>query len=151
MDIQASIEQVAGILVREKLAFQTHDDGCSYRLLFGEDAVFIHFSAWHDRIRVYLTAPALQDIDPAEAGGAVVVAKLNELNRSHRFAKWLFDDGTLLAVHDLLGDDLQKSELLNAVYALASAATAVAEELADETGGIRYAEACGIELEVEDE
>ncbi len=154
MDIQASIEQVAGILLREELRFQTHEDGDSYRLLFGQEAVFIHFDRWGDRVRIYLTAPALQDIDPESAGGAAASAALGGLHRSHRFVKWLFEDGTLLAVHDLLGDDLQRSELLNAVYALASAAHNAADRFGEETGGLRYSEYYELEqdeIEIEDD
>jgi hypothetical protein len=152
MDIQASIEQVAGILSRAELHFQTHQDGDSYRLLFGEEAVFIHFDQFGEHVRIYLTSPALQQLDPEDAGYAVLLNAVNDLNLSHRFAKWVInDETTLLGVHDLLGDSLQAGELLNAVYALASAADDTATRYADATGGIRYAAATGVFDEVEDD
>jgi hypothetical protein len=153
MDIQASIEQVAGILVRANLRFDIHDDGDAYRLLFGEDAVFIRFEAVGERVRIVLTSPALQDLDPEDAGYAVLLNGLNDLNASHRFVKWLVDDETtLLGVHDLLGDTLRADELLNAVYALAGATANAAERFEDVTGGTRYAEAVELVLEeIEDD
>jgi hypothetical protein len=152
MDLQASIEQVAGILVRGGLHFDTHDDGDSYRLLFGQDAVFVHFDCVGDHVRVLLTSPALQELDPEDAGYAVLLNELNDLNASHRFVKWLIDDGTtLLGVHDLLGDTLQAPELLNAVYAMAGAANGAAERFADATGGRRYADAVELAFEVEED
>jgi hypothetical protein len=114
--------------------------------------VFIHFDRWGDGVRVFVTAPALQQVDPDGAGAAVVTARLNELNRRHRFAKWLFDDGTLLAVHDLLGDHLHRDELLNAVYSLAGAAQDAADELAEDSGGLRYGDLVEVEdFEVDDD
>ncbi len=91
MTTQASIEQVAGILVREGLSFQAHEDG----------------------------------------GG-----------------------GMLIAAVDRLGDDLQASELRNAVYTLAGTVNEVAGDLEERVGGMRYAELLEDELEeleVEDE
>ena len=154
MTTRASIEQVAGILVREGLRFQTHEDGDSYRLLFGEDAVFIHFESVGDHVRIALSSPALQDIDEDGAGAAIALNELNRLNVEHRFVKWVFDEGTLIAGVDLLGDDLQASELRNAVYTLAGTVSQVAEELEERVGGSRYGELLEEELdelEVEDE
>jgi len=138
MDVQTSIEQVAGILFREELSFQTHPEGDGYRLLFGSAAVFIAFADWQDGVAITVTSPVLQDIDPEGPGAALALNRLNELNRSHRFVKFVFDDGTLLAVCDLLGDSLQARELLNAVYVVAAAADSLDDPLLDDIGGKRY-------------
>lgn len=156
MDIQASIEQVAGILVREGLQFGTHCSGDSYRLIFGRDAVFVHFVSSGEHVRVAVTAPVLQHIEDDGPGACVATSRLNELNLEHRFVKWTYESGLLLATVDLLGDHLHSAELLNAVYALAALAEEVGDELEDETGGWRYddvmaCEADEEELEVEDE
>jgi hypothetical protein len=153
MDIQTSIEQVAGILVREGLSFQTHEDGDGYRLWFGDDAVFIHFDRYGDGTRVYLTSPVLQDLDPEDAGYAVLLNALNELNATHRFTKFFVHERTsLLAVQDLFGDDLRAPVLINAIYTLVAAVAEVAAEYGDATGGLRYAEFVGEpELEEVDE
>ena len=69
MDVDASIEQVTGILVREGLRYQMSEDGRTYRLLFGSAAVFIDFDAWQDDgVVITVHSPVLQDIDPESAG-----------------------------------------------------------------------------------
>jgi len=147
MDIQASIEQVAGILIREDLDFATHQDGDSYRLLFNDDAVFISFTPWgRDRVRIALVCPAVQGIEPETAGHVAALARANELNQDHGFVKWVLDGDTLSAVHDLLGDHLQAGELLNAVYTLAHTVNMVADELVLVTGGERWGERYAEEL-----
>lgn len=154
MNLQASIEQVAGILVREGLAFQTLPGGDSYRVELGEDAVFINFHPWQGDVCISLLSFALQDIDADEAPGAITHAELGDLNDRHHFVKWTFLDGALMAEHDLLGTDLQACELLNAIYALAGATAETVHDLGEQTGGLRWAAACEIaedEIEVEDE
>jgi hypothetical protein len=138
MDLDASIEQVAGILVREELKFQTAPDGAGYRLLFGSTGVFINFMPWRDGVSITVSAPVLQDIDPSAPGAAVALNRLNELNMNHRFIKFVYDDGALMAIYDLLGDRLQATELLNAVYVVAAAADHLDDELIDEIGGKRF-------------
>ena len=138
MDLDASIEQVAGILVREDLKFQMASDGGGYRLLFGSAAVFISFMPWREGVSITVSAPVLQDIDPSAPGAAVALNRLNELNLNHRFIKFVFDDGALMAIYDLLGDRLQAAELLNAVYVVAAAADHLDDELIDEIGGKRF-------------
>jgi hypothetical protein len=138
MDFEASIEQVAGILLREDLKFQTAPDGAGYRLLFGSTAVFIAFTPWREGVAITVTAPILQEIDGSSPGAAVLLNRLNELNLNHRFLKFVYDDGALVAVYDLLGDRLQATELLNAVYVVAAAADHLDDELVDEIGGKRF-------------
>ena len=138
MDIDSSIEQVAGILVREDLKFQMAPDGEGYRLLFGSAAVFISFMPWRDGVSITVSSPVLQDIDATDPGAAAALNRLNELNLNHRFLKFVFDDGALMAIYDLLGDRLQAAELLNAVYVVAAAADHLDDELIDEIGGKRF-------------
>lgn len=154
MDMDASIEQVAGILVRDELQFQMAPEGDGYRLLFGSAAVFIAFLPWRDGVSITVSAPILSDIDPSAPGAAVALNRLNELNLSHRFLKFVFDDGTLVAIYDLLGDRLQAEELLNAVYVVAAAADHLDDELIVEMGGKRFEEVLeelGEEVEDEEE
>jgi hypothetical protein len=139
MDVEASIEQVAGILVREDFNFGTAQDGRSYRLLFGSAAVFIHFESWHtDSVVITVSSPILQDIEPESPGAARAYTLLNELNRSRYFIRFTFDDGTLAADYDLLGDTLQAAELVNAIYAVAAAADHLDDALIEEIGGKKY-------------
>jgi hypothetical protein len=150
MDIETSIEQVAGILLREDLKFQTAPDGAGYRLRFGSAAVFINFMPWRDGVSVTVSSPVLQDIDPTDPGAAVALNRLNELNLTHRFLKFVFDDGALVAIYDLLGDRLQATELLNAVYCIAAAADHLDDELIEEIGGKRFEDVLE-EIEAEEE
>jgi len=152
MDIQASLEQVAGILMRANLHFQTHRDGRSYRLLFGHDAVFIHFGRWGDGVRVHLSSPALDELDREDPGYAVLLNRLNEFNKEYPFVKWMVEDEMLIASHDLLGDELRACEVVGAVHTMTRAVRMVADEFADVTGGRRYDEFPAEDLEeVEDE
>jgi hypothetical protein len=140
MDVTTSIEQVAGILHRAGLRFDPTPGDTGYRLLFEPDeAVVLAVEPWRrDSVLITLSSPVLQDVPAEGAGAAVVQNRLHELDHAHRFAKFLWTGDTLLAVHDLLGDTLQAGELLNAVHALAAAASEVAAELQPEVGGLRY-------------
>ena len=139
MDVEASIEQVTGILVREGLRYSTTEDGRTYRLLFGSAAVFIDFDTWQDDgVVITVHSPVLQDIHPESAGAAQALNLLNELNRSFFFVKFTFRDGILIARYDLLGDTLQAVELVNALYEIAGAADRLDDELAETLGGKPY-------------
>src|SRR3954464_15637133 len=123
MDVDASIEEVTGILVREGLRYRTSADGRTHRLLFGSAAVFIDFNDWQDdSVVITVHSPVLQDIHPESAGAAQALNMLNDLNRSFFFVKFTYREGILIARYDLLGETLQAGELVNALYEIAGAA-----------------------------
>jgi hypothetical protein len=139
VDITASIEQVAGILLREDFKFETAADGRSYRLLFGTAGVFVHFYPWgEDGVMLKVHSPVVQDIDPESPGGAEALNLLNDLNQAHVFVKFRLVGGTLIAEYDLLGDTLQAGELRNALLTVAAAADELDDDLADRLGGKRF-------------
>src|SRR3954471_7306041 len=139
VDVDASIEQVTGILVREGLKYHMSADRRTHRLLFGSAAVFIDFNDWQDdSVVITVHSPVLQDIHPESAGAAQAFNLLNDLNRSFFFVKFTFRDGILIARYDLLGDSLQAVELVNALYEIAGAADRLDDELADALGGKPY-------------
>ena len=139
MDVDASIEQVTGILVREGLRYHMSVDGRTHRLLFGSAAVFIDFNEWQDdSVVITVHSPVLQDIDSASAGAAQALNMLNALNRSFFFVKFTYRDGILIARYDLLGETLQAGELVNALFEIAGAADRLDDELADALGGKPY-------------
>lgn len=139
MDVEASIEQVTGIIVREGLRYHMSADGRTFRLLFGSAAVFIDFAPWQDDgVLITVHSPVLQDIDPESAGEAQALNLLNDLNRSFFFVKFTYRDGALIARYDLLGDTLQAGELVNALYEIAGAADRLDDELGDMLGGKPY-------------
>lgn len=138
MDIEASIEQVAGILVREGLAFETADDGRGYRLIFDSAAVFIGFSPWKDGTVITLSSPILQGIDEESPGAAAALNMINGLNSNSFFTKFTFVDGALIVEYDLLADRLQAGELMNALSVVATSAEVLDDELVDRLGGKPY-------------
>ena len=139
MDVDASIEQVTGILVREGLRFHMSADGRTHRLLFGSAAVFIDFNEWQDdSVVITVHSPVLQDIDSASAGAAQALNMLNDLNRSFFFVKFTYREGILIARYDLLGETLQSGEMVNALYEIAGAADRLDDELAEVLGGKPY-------------
>jgi Putative bacterial sensory transduction regulator len=140
VDLEASIEQVAGILVREDFRFTTSKDRRSYRLLFDSAAVFIDFDTWQEGVVVTVHSPVLQGIDEDGPGAAVALNRLNELNRRHFFTKFTFANGTLVAEYDLLGDQLKAVELVNAIVVVAAAADRLDDELREDLGGKPYVE-----------
>lgn len=136
MNVDTSIEQVAGILVREELRYQVSGDGRTYRLRFDSAAVFIDFQQWQDdSVVIIVHSPVLQDIHPESAGAAQALNILNDLNRSFFFVKFTYRDGVLIARYDLLGESLQAGELVNAIYEIAGAADRLDDELAEALGG----------------
>lgn len=136
MDVAASIDQVAGILVREGLRYHVSGDGRTYRLRFDSAAVFIDFREWQDdSVVIIVHSPVLQDIDPESPGAAQALNLLNDLNRSFFFVKFTFREGVLVARYDLLGESLQTGELVNAIYEIAGAADRLDDELAEALGG----------------
>lgn len=138
MDVQQVLEQVAGIMHRERLHFDVRPDGRGYCVPFPGAAVFVEVGRWRDGVMVTVTAPVLQEIGEDGPGAAAALNALNPLNRGHRFLKFLFIDGDLIVAGDLLGDTLQAGELLNLVHGTAAAAGEVAASLAEETGGLTY-------------
>jgi len=135
MDIEASIEQVAGILIREGLSFETAQDGDGYRLIFDSAAVFIGFSPWRGGTVITLSSPILQGIDPVSPGAAAALNRVNRLNNNSFFTKFVFADGALIVEYDLLADRLQAGELMNALSVVATSAEVLDDELVDEIGG----------------
>ena len=139
MDVDASIEQVTGILVREGLRYSMSEDRRTHRLLFGSAAVFVDFNDWQDdSVVITVHSPVLQDIDPDSPGAAQALNLLNDLNRSFFFVQFTFRDGVLIARYDLLGETLQAGELVNALYEIAGAADRLDDERAEVLGGKPY-------------
>jgi len=139
MDVNASIEQIAGILIREDFQFDASADKRSYRLLFGTAGVFVHAYRWNETsVMIKVHSPVVQGIDPESPGGAEALNLLNVLNQTHVFVKFRLLNGTLIAEYDLLGDTLQAGEMRNAVLTVAAAADHLDDDLASRLGGKRF-------------
>lgn len=140
MNCQQSLEQVAGILQRAELTFDTSPDRRGYLVPFPAAAVHISVGPWRDSTVVTLTSPVLQEVDDESPGAALVLNKVNKLNRRYRFLKFFYRKGRLMAAADVLGDSLTAETLLNVVFGMASASARIADKLAEPSGGLSYAQ-----------
>ncbi|HEY3763519.1 MAG TPA: YbjN domain-containing protein [Gaiellales bacterium] len=141
--MQRVIEQVAGILHRNGVEFDTRAEGTQYRILLDSSATFVSFTDFGGRSVISLYSPILQEVDEADQRGAILEA-LNDLNAASRFGRFVYypELRVIALEYDLLGDDLQEAELLNAVGLVAETANAQDEELKVILGtGLRYQEA----------
>ena len=139
MDVDASIEQVTGILVREGLRYHMSVDGRTHRLLFGSAAVFIDFNEWQDdSVVITVHSPMLQDIDPGQRGRGAGAEHAQRPQPVVLLRQVHLPRGILIARYDLLGETLQAGELVNALYEIAGAADRLDDELAEVLGGKPY-------------
>jgi hypothetical protein len=128
--MQRLIEQVAGILHRNGVEFDTRADGTQYRILLDSSATFVSFSDYGGRSVVSLYSPILQEVDEAGGVGPILEA-LNDLNAASRFGRFVYypELRVIALEYDLLGDDLQEAELMNAIGLVSETANAQDEEL----------------------
>ena len=141
--MQRLIEQVAGILHRNGVEFDTRADGTQYRILLDSSATFVSFSDYGGRTVVSLYSPILQEVDDA-GGRENILEALNDLNAASRFGRFVYypELRVIALEYDLLGDDLQEDELMNAVGLVSETANAQDEELKLVLGtGMSYQEA----------
>jgi hypothetical protein len=141
--MQRLIEQVAGILHRNGVEFDTRADGTQYRILLDSSATFVSFSDYGGRSVVSLYSPILQEVDEAGGVGPILEA-LNDLNAASRFGRFVYypELRVIALEYDLLGDDMQEVELMNAVGLVSETANAQDEELKLVLGtGMSYQEA----------
>jgi hypothetical protein len=141
--MQRLIEQVAGILHRNGVEFDTRADGTQYRILLDSSATFVSFSDHGGRTVVSLYSPILQEVDDA-GGRENILEALNDLNAASRFGRFVYypELRVIALEYDLLGDDLQEAELMNAIGLVSETANAQDEELKLVLGtGMSYQEA----------
>jgi hypothetical protein len=142
-DVAEKMDQIAGILTRQKIPFEETEDGSKYRVLAGSTAVFISAISYRDGTAVHLDAPVVVDFDMKEQIARAILAA-NELNIKSYFGKFTVygEDarGTISVEMDVLGDDLQASELTNALMIVAGLADETDDRLEAEIGGKTYAE-----------
>src|SRR4051794_18714392 len=125
MGARETLDQINGILTRMQMPFETRDDGWGYSVGVGSASVWITADAWGDATAVHLSGAMLEELElddddaRARAHGAA-----NRLNCSNYFARFCVYENTrtLSVEHDLLGEDLQASELVGALTAVGRAA-----------------------------
>jgi hypothetical protein len=141
--MQRVIEQVAGILHRNGVEFDTRADGNEYRILRDSSATFVSFHRFGDATIVSLYSPVLQEVEEADRIGEIFQA-MNDLNASSRFGRFVYypELRVIALEYDLVGDELQESELMYAVDLISTVANSQDEELKLRLGtGLRFHEA----------
>lgn len=141
--MQRLIEQVAGILHRNGVEFDTRADGNEYRILRDSSATFVSFHEFGGRTMISLYSPVLQEVDEGDRAAEIWQA-MNDLNASSRFGRFVYypELRVIALEYDLLGDELQEVELMYAVNLVADVANSQDEELKLRLGtGLRFHEA----------
>ena len=138
------MDQIAGIFTRNDVPFSRAQDGSDYRVLYGSTAVFVSARPFRDGTVVHFDAPVVVDFD-LEQNAAMAFSAVNNLNRDVYFAKFVVHEGeggrgTISAETDLLGDDLQSSELITGLGVVADLADNNDDRLQADLGGKTYAE-----------
>jgi hypothetical protein len=101
----------------------------------GSSAVFLKPVEWAGQHTVVeLLSPVLTGIDESPA----LLARLNELNMSLYFGKAYWHDRGVWIAHNLLGDHIDRDELIAAVGVLGTVADKLDDELKSEFGGTRW-------------
>jgi hypothetical protein len=138
--LQTVIEQVAGILHRNEVPFQTRADGNGYRMLHDSTAIFVTFAEYGETVMISVHSPVLQEIDET-VGLCEILSAVNDRNASARFARFVYysEERVIAVEYDLAGDELQESELLLALQRITYAANTQDEELRLRLGtGLRF-------------
>ena len=101
----------------------------------GSSAVFIRPNLWAEQHTVVeLLSPVLADIDESPA----LLSRLNEINKGLYFGKAYWHDRGVWIAHNLLGDHVDRDELLAAVGVLGTVADRLDDDLKSEFGGTRW-------------
>ena len=151
MSNQRIIQQVHGILAREDVRFALSADRESFLVPVphGSAAVLIDFHPWgRGQTMISLRSEVLVDVEVTEESRLQILEHLNAHNQSSLFGRFYLDAdrSTIVLRHDLLGDELQADELINALYTVGLLADQTDDELMHEIGtGIRASDAAGRE------
>lgn len=128
-----------GVLARADIRFALSDDRNSFLVPVphGSAAVLIDFHDWsRGQTMISLRSDVLVDVHVTPENRLEVLEHLNALNQSSLFGRFYLDaDGsTIVLRHDLLGDELDAEELINALYTVGLLADQTDDELMQELG-----------------
>lgn len=143
---EAVIEQVHGILARAEIRFALSDDRRTYLVPVpaGSAAVLIDFHRWgRAQTMISLSSEVLVDVEVTELNRLQILEHLNALNQTSLFGRFHVDAdrSTIVLQHDLLADELQGEELINALYTVGHLADQADDQLKKEFGtGLRAAD-----------
>lgn len=134
---QRVMHQVRGILAEANIAVERSTQGGAYRFWVGSAFVEVDFYDWHDgQTVVSLQADVLVNLDLDRQGLGTAYEHINALNHMSKFGKFYVDPDrqAIVLEHDLLGDELDASELLNAVSTVGEHADRSDDRLRDLLG-----------------
>lgn len=134
------IQQVSGILGMNNINFSTDESKGTFLVPSGSAGVFINFNDWDERTIVSLRSIVLEQVDGSGERRQKILEALNEQNQTVPFGCFYFvpDAGSVVLDYQLLGNQLQADELINALIAVASKADQVDDELREAVGsGVR--------------
>jgi hypothetical protein len=101
----------------------------------GSSAVFIKPTRWgEEHTVVELLSPVLNDVESSNE----LLAKLNELNMALYFGKAYWHDRSVWIAHNLLGDHIDRDELIAAVGMMGTVADKLDDDLKARFGGTRW-------------
>ncbi|MBI5518374.1 MAG: YbjN domain-containing protein [Deltaproteobacteria bacterium] len=104
----------------------------------GSCAVFVRVEAWKERYTlVELLSPVLRGVTRTEG----LLEALNDQNQKLYFGKAYLRKDEVWLAHNLLGDRLDREELIACVGMLAVVADHLDDELKDRYGGQRWSDA----------
>ncbi len=113
------------------------DRGARVSVRHGSCAVFIKPTEWQGgHTIVELLAPVLSHVDCTEG----LLKELNDQNMRLYFGKAYWHDHTVWIAHNLLGDHVDRDELIAAVGMIVSVADRIDDELKSRFGGTRWIE-----------
>lgn len=129
-ELRATIE---GYLHEGNIPFRDRGHRLSVRR--GSSAVFIKPAKWGDEHTVVeLLSPVLTDIERSPE----LLEKLNELNMALYFGKAYWHDRSVWIAHNLLGDHIDRDELVAAVGMIGTVADKLDDDLKARFGGTRW-------------
>lgn len=101
----------------------------------GSSAVFIRPNTWSEQHTVVeLLSPVLAELDESPK----LLSRLNDINMGLYFGKAYWHDRGVWIAHNLLGDHVDREELLASVGVLATVADRLDDDLKVEFGGTRW-------------
>jgi hypothetical protein len=132
-NVQRLAEQVHGILSRNGVEFATNDAGTSFQIPYESTACYIEVRDWREQSLVEVKAVILEKVDASGDRRAKILEKLNEVNRDGVFGTTYLagdEEETMIYLeHQLLGDELEGAELMNALTVVAGRADWLDDEL----------------------
>jgi hypothetical protein len=126
------IHEVRGILAEADIDVEATQQGHGYRVPIGSAVVEIDFYDWVDgQTVVSLHADVLVNVDLRDNVRLLALERVNALNHISKFGKFYVDEarGAVVLEHDLLGSELDASELLNALRTVGDHADRSDDEL----------------------